>query len=112
MIILNLPEIYFYIAIFTFEDDGIHVTFPDLAGCVTFGKNEQEAYHMAQEVLKFHLYGMEEDNLEIPVASSIKNLSENEKLASNEVFVMINVAMSTFRDKQNQKYAATYNAAI
>lgn len=112
MIILKLPEFYFYIAIFTFEDDGIHVTFPDLAGCVTFGKDEREAYIMAQEVLRLHLYGMEEDNLEIPVASSIKILSATENLASNEVFAMINVSMSAFRDEQNKKIASELNKAI
>lgn len=109
---MNLSEVYFYIAIFTFEDDGIHVTFPDLAGCVTFGKNEREAYFMAQEVLKLHLYGMEEDELEIPVASSIKTLSESENLASNEVFAMINVSMSAFRDEQNKKFSSELSTAI
>ncbi len=107
-----MPEFYFYIAIFTFEDDGIHVTFPDLAGCVTFSKDEREAYFMAQEVLKLHLYGMEEDGLEISVASTIKNLSANENFASSEVFAMINVSMSTFRDEQNKKFSSNLNTAI
>ena len=101
-----------YIAIFDFEDDGIHVTFPDLPGCVTFGKDEREAYLMAQEVLKLHLYGLEQDELEIPVATNIKTLSVNENLASNEIFVMINVFMSKFREEQNKKFAAELNMAI
>ena len=67
---------------------------------------------MAQEVLKLHLYGMEEDGLEIPVASTTKNLSANENFASNEVFAMINVSMSTFRDEQNKKFSSNLNTAI
>lgn len=110
--ILNLQEFYFYIAIFTFEDDGIHVTFPDLAGCVTFGKDEREAYLMAQEALKLHLYGMEEDNLEIPAATSIKYLVLRENLAPNEIFTMINVSMSKFRNEQNKKFSSELSITI
>ena len=109
---MNLKEFYFYIAIFTFENDGIHVTFPDLAGCVTFGKDEREAYLMAQEALKLHLYGMEEDNLEIPYPTSIKDLASTENLSSNEVFTMINVSMSNFRDEQNKKFSSEVSIAI
>ncbi len=109
---MNLPDFYFYIAIFTFEDDGIHITFPDLPGCVSFGKNERDAYIAAQEVLKLHLYGMEQDNLEIPTPTSIKDLAATENLLPNEIFVMINIFMSAFRDAQNKKFATNLNVAI
>lgn len=109
---MNLPDFYFYVAIFTFEDDGIHVTFPDLDGCITLGKDEYEAYAMAQEVLKLHLYGLEEDHLEIPSASSIKKLSSSENLASNEIFTLINVFMKPFREEQNKKSLSALRAAI
>lgn len=109
---MKLPEFYFYVAIFTFEEDGIHVTFPDLAGCVTFGKDEIEAYLMAQEALKLHLYGMEEDNLEIPSATSIKDLATMENLATNEIFTLINAPMSAFRDEQNKKFSSELRTAI
>lgn len=109
---MNLPEFYFYIAMFIFEDDGIHVVFPDLDGCITFGKDEREAYFMAQEVLKLHLYGMEEDNLEIPVARSLKDLSATEDMPPNGIFTLISVPMSKFRDEQNKKFSSELSAAI
>lgn len=109
---MNLPDFYFYIAIFTFEDDGIHVTFPDLPGCITFGKNERDAYIAAQEVLKLHLYGLEEDGLEIPTPTSIRALAATANLLPNEIFAMINIFMSTFRDAQNKKFSLELKAAI
>ena len=109
---MNLPEFYFFIAMFIFEKDGIHVVFPDLDGCVTFGKDEREAYFMAQEVLKLHLYGMEEDNAEIPAPTSIKNLSATEDVPPNGIFTLINVPMSAFREEQNKKFASRLRTAI
>jgi hicB family toxin-antitoxin system len=52
-----LPNYYRYAAIFTYEEDGGHVVFPDLPGCVTFGKDEEKAARMAREVLALHLTG-------------------------------------------------------
>ena len=75
-----LPTYYRYIAVFTYEQDGIHVVFPDLPGCVTFGKDEEEAVLMAREALALHLYGMEQDGDEIPQASPLRVLAEEEDL--------------------------------
>ena len=99
-----LPNYYRYTAIFTYEEDGIHVVFPDLPGCVTFGKDEEEATRMAREVLALHLYGMEEDGDEIPQPSPLRTLAEQEDLQSNEVFMLVEIFMPAFREKQSKRF--------
>jgi predicted RNase H-like HicB family nuclease len=37
------------------------VSFPDFPGCITAGKNIDEAKEMAEEALTFHIQGMLED---------------------------------------------------
>lgn len=70
------PARYVFPAEFEALPDGIHITFPDLPGCVSFG-------------LGLHLYGMEEDSDEIPVPSLPHNptLGPNESIALIEVFM-------------------------
>mgnify|MGYP002626613698 CR=1 FL=1 len=47
------------------------VYFPDLPGCASFGSNYDEAFSNAHEALNLHLYGMQEDNEDIPKPSDI-----------------------------------------
>lgn len=101
---MERPDFYRYHAIFTYEQDGVHVTFPDLPGCVTFGKDEDEAIRMAREALALHLYGMEQDNDEIPESSGLKLLAENEALETNETFFLVESFMPAFRDKQSKRF--------
>ena len=42
------------------------VIFPDFLGCVSVGKNLEEAEKMAQEALQFHIDGMIKDGEELP----------------------------------------------
>ncbi len=99
-----LPNYYRYTAIFTYEEDGVHVVFPDLPGCVTFGKEEEEAVQMAREGLALHLYGMEQDGDEIPQPSSLRTLAKEENLQSNEVFMLVEAFMPAFREKQSKRF--------
>ena len=99
-----IPIYYRYTAIFTYEQDGIHVVFPDLPGCITFGKDENEAVRMAREVLALHLYGMEQDGDEIPQPSPMRVLAEQEELQSNEIFMLVEVFMPAFREKQKRRF--------
>ena len=46
---------------------GYQVSFPDFPGCVTFGKNFEEAQKMAKEVLELWLEELRENREEIPV---------------------------------------------
>ena len=80
-------DCYFYPAIFTYEDDGISVEFPDLPGCLTCADTTEEAIKMAKEALGLHLYGIEEENETLPVASNIRDLS----LEKNQIPILIDI---------------------
>lgn len=75
---------YYYPAIFTAEDVGFSVRFPDLPGCFTEGDTIDEAYKMA--TLAIGLYAQEEGgNFVFPEASSPSNIN----LDRNEFLVLI-----------------------
>ena len=80
-------DCYVYPAIFTYEDDGISVEFPDLQGCLTCVDTTEEAIKMAKEALGLHLYGIEEENETLPVASNIRDLS----LEKNQIPILIDI---------------------
>lgn len=98
----GLPKFYNYVAIFTYEDDGIHITYPDLPGCVSFGADEDEAARKAEEVLQLHMFGIEEDGEPIPKPSSLRELKKG--LAENEVLVKVNAFMPVIREKLNKRF--------
>ncbi|MGM9517289.1 type II toxin-antitoxin system HicB family antitoxin [Acidaminococcus timonensis] len=100
----KLPDYYRYLAIFTFMDDGVHVVFPDLPGCISFGKDEAEAMKEAREALSLHMYGMEQDDDDIPVPSKMQKLAQEEQLEDNETFCLIEAFMPPFREKQNHRF--------
>jgi len=92
-------DVYSYIAVVSFDDDGISIDFPDLEGCFTCAKNEKEIYKAAREVLGLHMWSMEKDNESIPDPSSIKAI----KLEANETTMLIEVFMPPVRDRINNK---------
>ncbi|MBS4030905.1 MAG: type II toxin-antitoxin system HicB family antitoxin [Clostridiales bacterium] len=85
---------YIFPAVFSYADDGISVSFPDLPGCFSCGNSDEEAVLMAKEALGLHLYSMEEDKDEIPEATPINKIS----LESGQVVVLIEVFMPTMRE--------------
>ena len=98
------PDFYRYAAIFSYEEDGVHVVFPDLPGCITFGADEDEAVRMAREALALHIYGMEQDGDEIPQPSSLRMLAKQEDLQENEVFMLVEAFMPTFRERESKRF--------
>lgn len=66
---------YIYPALFTPEDGGYTVRFPDLEGCYTEGDTLEEAYDMARDVLCHKLYHLELDALPIPAPSAVVGLA-------------------------------------
>jgi predicted RNase H-like HicB family nuclease len=88
-------DIYVYPAILTqYKDNNIGITFPDLPGCVSDADTMEEAVKNAKEVLALHLFGMEEDNIEIPEPSPIDKL----KLDKNDIPLLVNVYMPLYRE--------------
>ena len=47
---------------------GAHV--PDLPGCVAVGETREEVLALIREAIDFHIQGLKEDGLEVPVARS------------------------------------------
>lgn len=61
-----------YIALIHKEDGSDYgVSFPDLPGCVTAGKDLDEARAFAEEALALHLEGLAEDGEALPEPSSL-----------------------------------------
>lgn len=88
---------YVFPAEFQALPDGIHIKFPDLPGCVSFGGTPSEAFANARECLGLHLYGMEEDNDEIPEPSLPHTLT----LGPDESVALIEVLMPPVRHHLN-----------
>lgn len=53
------------------SDGGYGVYFPDLPGCISYGKTIEEAQIMASEAAGLHIYGMESDNELLPEPSLV-----------------------------------------
>lgn len=65
----------FYPAIFQTEDNNaFSVFFPDIEGCNTCGESMEDAYEMAIDALGLMLSYMEDNNMEIPMASKPQDI--------------------------------------
>jgi len=79
-----MNRVYYYPAIFTAEDVGFSVRFPDLPGCFTEGDTIEETYKMAASAIG--LYAQNEDGeFEFPKASAPKDI----ELDKDEFLVLI-----------------------
>ncbi|MCB2836251.1 type II toxin-antitoxin system HicB family antitoxin [Streptococcus dysgalactiae subsp. dysgalactiae] len=85
-----------YPATFTQDTDYIMVTFPDIPEAITQGKNFQEAYEMAVEVLGFAL----EDYTDYPKSSSVSDLKEQ---YPDSDIALIGIDMIAYMKKYHSK---------
>ncbi len=76
---------YVFPAIYTKEDNGLSVDFPDINGCFTCGKDLQEAIFMAEDALSLMLCHLEEQGKEIPAATPINKISCDENAFASYV---------------------------
>lgn len=95
-----MKDTYIFPAVFDYADDGISIEFPDLPGCLPCADNVDEAVKNAKEALMLHLYGMEEDNEEIPEPTPINKIH----LEPDQAIVLTDVFMPPFREKQEMRY--------
>ncbi|MGN2369296.1 type II toxin-antitoxin system HicB family antitoxin [Clostridium cagae] len=101
---MNAKDMYVFPAIFTYDNDGISIEFPDLPSCLSCADTTDEAIKMAKEALALHLYGMEEDNESIPKDTPINNLT----LLENQIPMLIEVYMPLYRTAiENQSIKKT-----
>jgi predicted RNase H-like HicB family nuclease len=83
-----------YIAVINKENGKQYgVIFPDFLGCVTVGKNLEEAKEMAQEALQFHVDGMLKDGEDLPYGKSLDEIKKKYKKA--EIFLVVAVKIKT-----------------
>lgn len=90
-----------YFAVFEPSETGYGVYFPDLPGCITVGKTIEESKLNAQEVLGLHLWGMEKDNENIPMASIPP--FQDEELESGCFIMPITIFMNLVRNEMETK---------
>lgn len=84
---------YIYPAVFSPEDSGYSVEFPDLPGCCTCGDSLEESLSMAKDALSLFLVELEDEKQDIPEPSSIKSLS----LEGNRFASLINADTAIYR---------------
>lgn len=91
---MKRKDYYCFPAVLTYEDDHeIAVTFPDLPGCATSGENDLDALLMAQEALGGHLWCMEDEGMEIPAPTPLRDVSHE----ANEQAILVRVYMPSIR---------------
>ena len=67
------------------------VSFPDFPGCVTAGKNIDEAKDMAQEALSLHIQGMLEDGEQLPGPSRLEEIMNDPDYVDAIAFLVVSV---------------------
>lgn len=97
-----LKDRYSYVAVFTYDEDGICIDFPDLPGCCPCADkdNTDMALSNAREALGLHIWGMEQDEEALPAPTPITNLS----LEKNQIPVLVEVFMPPIRERINSKF--------
>ncbi|WP_367339668.1 type II toxin-antitoxin system HicB family antitoxin [Aminivibrio sp.] len=93
------PDRYVFPAVFSYDGDGVAVSFPDLPGCNTCGDDQDEAILMAQDALKGHLSCLEDENDPIPEPSDFRTIQTD----PNEAVVLIEAWMVPLREKTVRK---------
>ena len=89
---------HLYPAVFTIEDNGYSVRFPDFDGCFSEGDTLEETYEMAFDALGLYL----DDNnksFEYPPASNPKDI----EIGDDEFVVMIDFNMNEYLKKHKNK---------
>ena len=81
-----------YIAIVHKENKSdFGVSFPDFPGCITAGKNIDEAKDMAQEALSLHIQGMLEDGDKLPTPSRLEDIMSDPDFANPIAYLVVSV---------------------
>ena len=101
---MKRKDFYTFPAIVSYDDDGIGIEFPDIAGCfscVELGSEDipHRIIHNAQEALALHLYNMEDEGETIPDPSDILSIPHDE----NQAVVLVDVSMPPVRERMRNK---------
>lgn len=88
-----MKDTYVFPALFSCDEDGVSVEFPDLPGCLPCAPDQETAFQNAREALGLHLFGMEEDGEPIPGPTPVSRLHPKQGQAA----VLIDVYMPAIR---------------
>ena len=66
-----------YIAFISTDRPSFSVVFPDFPGCISAGKDYEDAIRMAHEALSGHVECMKDAALDIPEPSSLEQIKQN-----------------------------------
>lgn len=94
-----MKDKYVYPALFSYDEDGISIEFPDLPGCFSCADTDEEALYMAEDVLGLWMVELEEDNEEIPSPTNLKDI----EVEDSQKTVLVSVWMPTVRKAINNK---------
>lgn len=99
-----MKDRYAYVAVFSYDEDGISIEFPDLPGCLSCADKDdtEEALKNAEEVLALFIWSMEQDGDPFPEPTPASAIS----LDANQTATLIEVFMPPFRkeiEKINRK---------
>jgi predicted RNase H-like HicB family nuclease len=67
------------------------VSFPDFPGCITAGRNIDDARDMAQEALTLHIQGMIEDGEQLPAPSKLEEIMSDAEFADAAAYLVVEV---------------------
>jgi len=67
------------------------VSFPDFPGCITAGKNIDDAKDMAQEALTLHIQGIIEDGDQLPSPSKLEEIMADSDSADAAAYLVVEV---------------------
>lgn len=82
-----------YPAVFSQDDDGITITFPDLPGCISCADTFEEAYDMAKEAMELFLEDYVKDLFDsAPMPSKIQDI----KTEKNECIALIELDINQY----------------
>ena len=97
-----MKDRYVYVAVLTYEENGIAIEFPDLPGCYPCAEKDdiEGALQNAKEALGLHIWGMEQDGEELPYLTNITELS----LEKGQIPALIDVFMPPLRERINSKF--------
>ncbi len=65
-----------YLVVIEETDKGVGAYVPDLPGCIAAADTREEVKRLIHEAIEFHLDGLRQDGLPIPVAHSYPELVE------------------------------------
>ena len=79
------------------EDGAYSVYFPDLPGCISYGKDFETALSEAQDALGLHIYGMEKDGEPVPAPLACLRSKQVRFTQSVEKDRMVDAVLSVLR---------------